>query len=89
MTVDLGAGSDRLNLLTSSANTGSVANVELIVGGGFDDASLSGTGRAQEQEVADRASRRIEAGQMHLIDVDDLLDRFNLSDDHTVQAALQ
>ena len=58
-------------------------------GGGFDDARLAGTGRTQEQEVSDRTARGAHARQMHLIDVDDLLDRLILSDNHPAQAGLE
>ena len=59
------------------------------LGGRFDDAGLSRAGRPQEQEVPDRAARGAHPRQMHLIDVDDLLDRLILPDDHPPEVGLQ
>jgi len=44
-------------------------------------ASLAGTGRPQEQEVADGSSGWVEAGQKHLIYFRDLFDGLVLADD--------
>ena len=59
------------------------------LGGGFDDAGLARAGRPQEQEIPDRTAGRAHPRQIHLIDVDDLLDRLILTDDHSAQAALE
>ena len=53
------------------------------LGGRLDDAGLAGSSGPQEEEVADRTARRRHSRQIHLIDVDDLLDRFILTDDHS------
>ena len=52
------------------------------LGGCFHDARLAGSGRPQKQEVPDRTARGRHAGQIHLVNIDDLLDRFVLPDDH-------
>src|SRR5579863_2101773 len=49
-------------------------------GHGFHDARLARAGRPQEQQVADGAAGRIQAGQEHLIDLDDFLHRLVLPD---------
>src|ERR1700674_5784041 len=56
---------------------------------GLDDSRLARSGGPQEQKVADRAARRAHPGEIHLIDVDDLLDRLVLTDDHPAQVALE
>src|ERR1700689_934197 len=53
---------------------------------GFHDASLAGSGGTKEEEVSDRTTWRGHAGQVHLIDVDDLLYGFVLADDQPAQA---
>jgi hypothetical protein len=58
-------------------------------GGGFDDSGFAGSGGAQEQEIADRAMRGGEAGQVHLIDVDNLGDGFILADDQLAEAEFE
>src|SRR5271169_2102751 len=57
--------------------------------GRFYNSGLTRASRAKEQEVSDRAARRIHPGEMHLINVDDLLDRFILTDDHPPESCLQ
>src|SRR5580693_4238676 len=58
-------------------------------GGGFHDARLSGTGRAQEKEVTHRASRRIHSGRENLIEVGDGADGFFLSDNPCAQRGIK
>ena len=58
-------------------------------GGGFHDARLTRSGGPEEQEVSDRTPGRRHAGQMHLINVDDLLDGFVLTDNHSAQAGFK
>jgi hypothetical protein len=52
---------------------------------GFHDASLTGTRWAEEQEVPNGTRGRRHPGQIHLIDVDNLLDGFILTDNHAAQ----
>src|SRR5450432_3724165 len=59
------------------------------LGGGFDDASLARTSRSKKQEIADRAPRRAHSSQMHLINVDDLLNRLILANDQPFQVGFQ
>src|SRR6267142_489692 len=61
-----------------------IANQAL--GGSFHKPGLTRTGRAQEQEVADRSARTVRAGQVHLVSAYDRVDRFVLPDDTLVQA---
>src|ERR1700722_17491283 len=63
--------------------------LEQRLGGRFDNTGLAGSGWSQKQEVPDRAARRIHSGEMHLVNVDDLLDRLILSDDHSPESTLQ
>ena len=55
----------------------------------FDDAGLAGASGPEEQEVTNRAASGRHPGQMHLIDVDNLLDGFILTDNHAGQAGLE
>ena len=55
----------------------------------FDDAGLAGSGRPQEKEVADRSSGSAHPGQIHLINIYDLLDRLVLADDVAVERLFQ
>src|SRR5882757_7068478 len=57
--------------------------------GRFDNSRLARARGAKEQEVSDRAARRIHPGKMHLVDVDDLLDRLILPDDHSPKSCLE
>ena len=50
-------------------------------GSRLDDPGLTGTGRPEKKEVADRPPGSAHPGQIHLIDIHDLLDRFVLTDD--------
>ena len=50
---------------------------------------LPGAGRTEEQEVADRAARGAHSRQVHLVDVDDLLDRLILTDDKSLQTGFE
>src|ERR1051325_1673719 len=59
------------------------------LGGGFYDTRLPRTGGAEEQKVSNRTPRRTHSGQIHLIDVDDLLYRLILPDNHPPQAVLE
>src|SRR5229473_6595065 len=61
-----------------------IANQAL--GGSFHQPGLTRTGRAQEQEVADRSARTVCTGQVHLVSAYDHVDRFVLPDDTLVQA---
>src|ERR1700686_2605827 len=63
--------------------------LQQCLGSGFDDARLPGTGRPEEQKVPDGTPWSAHACQIHLIDVDDLLDRLILSDNHPSQAVLE
>src|SRR5579864_262890 len=58
-------------------------------GHGFDHARLAGTGRSQKQEVAHWAAGSIQAGQKHLVDLDDLLDRLVLADNTAAQGCFE
>ncbi len=53
------------------------------------DARLAGTGGPEEQEVPDRPPGSTHSGEMHLIDVHDLLYRVVLADYEPVQTAFQ
>src|SRR5215471_10967106 len=55
----------------------------------FHQPGLAGTSRAQEQEIAYRASRTVHSRQIHLVDVHDMIDRFILADDPLVQVRVQ
>jgi ribosomal protein S5 len=50
------------------------------LGGGFDDAGLAGAGWAKEEEVANRATRGVQTGTEHLVEVDERLNAFFLTD---------
>src|SRR5450432_1920725 len=56
---------------------------------GFHDASLARSSWTKEQEVSDRAARRGHPGEIHLIDVHDLLYGFILTDNQSAQAYFQ
>src|SRR6185312_5917378 len=45
--------------------------------------------RSEEKEVANRPSRRCHSGHIHLVDVDDLLDRFILTDNQLPETSFQ
>jgi hypothetical protein len=47
---------------------------------GFDHASFAGASGTKKEQVADRASRGIQASQEHLVNLDDFFDRQILSD---------
>ena len=49
--------------------------------GGFDHPRFARSRWSQEQEVTDRTSRAVHTSQVHLIDVDDLVDGFILPDE--------
>ncbi len=51
-------------------------------GGRFHDAGLAGSRWSQKKEVPDGTARRRHSRQIHLINIDDLLDSFILPDDH-------
>src|ERR1700684_1175315 len=55
----------------------------------LDDSGLARSRGAEEQKVSDRAARRIHAREMHLVDIDDLLDRLILTDDHPPEPRFQ
>src|ERR1700693_322771 len=57
--------------------------------GSFDNTSLAGSGGSEEEEVSDRTSWRGHPGQIHLIDVHDLLNGFILADNQAAQAYFQ
>src|SRR5258708_21541736 len=50
-------------------------------GGGFHDTRLAGTGRSEEQQVADWPPRRVQSRAEHLIQVYQRLHAFFLADD--------
>src|SRR5712692_10191767 len=50
---------------------------------------LAGTGRAEEQEVPDGTSRPVHSRQIHLVDVNDVIDCFVLPYDPLVQVSVQ
>ena len=54
--------------------------LEQSLRGRLDDSRLARSGGPQEQKVADRAARRAHPREIHLIDVDDLLDGLILTD---------
>src|ERR1700722_4648449 len=56
---------------------------------GFDDTCLTRSGWPQEQQVTHRTARRIQAGQKHLIDFDDLLDRCILPHNAAAQGSIE
>src|SRR5262245_20932037 len=47
----------------------------------LDDSGLAGAGWPEKKQVADRAPRRVQARQKHLIDLGDLLEGLVLPDD--------
>ena len=53
------------------------------------DAGLPGARRPQKQEIAHRPSRCAHPCQIHLVNVDDLLDRFVLADDQATQTGFE
>src|SRR6185312_3565776 len=55
----------------------------------FDNTRFAGPGGPQKQEIAYWASWSTHAGQVHLINVNDLLDRFVLADYQTVQTSFE
>src|SRR5215831_3596910 len=55
----------------------------------FNHARLSGTSGSQKQQIADRTSRRIQPGQKHLINLDNLLNRSVLTHDLAVESAFE
>ena len=57
--------------------------------GGFHNASLAGSSRSKEEEVSNRTTWRGHSGQIHLIDVHDLLYGFILANNQSAQAYLQ
>src|SRR5438309_6357584 len=59
------------------------------LGGCLYDASLSGAGRPQEQEVSDRPSDRGQSRQMSLVSPHDLVNCFVLSNDEVAERVLQ
>src|SRR6476620_5813707 len=63
--------------------------LEQYFSGGFDDSGFARTRRTQEQKVPDWTSGRVHPSQMHLVDVDDLLDRLILPYDHSMESRLQ
>src|SRR5450432_173165 len=56
---------------------------------GFDEPGFAGTGRSQEEQVADRPSGSAHSRQVSLIDADDLLYRFILADNALAQFRFQ
>jgi len=48
----------------------------------FYDARLAGSCRPQKQKVPDGTTRGSHTRQMHLVNINDLLDSFVLADDH-------
>src|ERR1700681_4958808 len=57
--------------------------------GSLYDPGFARPGRAQEQEIADGTPGGAHTGQMHLIDVYDLLNCLVLSDDHPAQVRFE
>ena len=55
----------------------------------FYQASFAGTGGAEEQEVADRPAGTVHPRQIRLVDVNDLIDRFILSDNPPLEVPVQ
>ena len=53
---------------------------------GFDHASLTGSGRSQKNQVADRTVWRIQSRQEHLIDLSYFFDRGILADDSAAKS---
>ena len=58
-------------------------------GHGFHQPGLARPGRAEEQEIADRAAGRLHAGEISLVHIDNLVDGLLLSDDFLAQAGTQ
>jgi hypothetical protein len=46
----------------------------------LDDTRLAGPGGSKKKKIPNRASRRIQAGQEHLVDFDDFINRLILPD---------
>src|SRR6478672_2468162 len=59
------------------------------LGQSFDDAGFPGPGGPQEQKIAYRASRRIQPGQEHLVDLHDFFDGLILPDDLATQSGVE
>src|SRR5258708_7412867 len=57
--------------------------------GRFDDAGLTRASRPQEQKVSDRAAGCAHPGEVHLIDVHNLLDSLVLTYDHATEVAFE
>src|SRR5579864_2122318 len=55
----------------------------------LDNASLAGSGRAQKQQIANRASGGIQSRQEHLINLDDLFYRCVLANNLSAEAAFE
>jgi hypothetical protein len=77
--LELGA----INLDASSGVT------EQSFGHGFNHTRLSGTGGPEEEQVADRASGRIQPCQEHLVDFDYFLDRRFLANNLSPQGGFE
>src|SRR5262249_60048692 len=56
---------------------------------GFDHSGLPRAGGPQEEEVADRSSRRVQPGQKHLIDFDYLFNGLILANDLATKCAFK
>jgi hypothetical protein len=62
---------------------------EKRLGKGFDYAGLTGSGGAEEKQVSDGATGGVEAGQEHLVNLDDLFDGGVLTDDLTAESSFK
>ena len=58
-------------------------------GHGFDDPGFARAGGPEEQQIANRTSRRIQSRQKHLVDFDHFLDGLVLADDLAAQGAFE
>ena len=58
-------------------------------GHGFDYPGLAGAGGSQEEQVANRTSRRIQPSQKHLIDFHDFFDGGILADNFAAKGAFE
>src|SRR5438067_11971099 len=63
--------------------------LEQHLGRSFHDPGFTRTRRSQEQKVPDGPSGRVHPRQVHLVDVNDLLDRLILPYDHSTESGLQ
>src|SRR4051812_17692940 len=63
--------------------------LEQSFGGRFDDSRLTRAGGPQEKKVADRAARSTHPREVHLVDVDNLLDGLVLTDNHPAQITFE